>query len=248
MHTKKPFQSSHLHRGSNQMLCHSEILELSPNQYWKYPLSFFFFSDKKRNMNLDVGLDNCLSEAYANNFHPSGKMAVLWGKRKQYLQKIKCDLGFVKLPNWLHQKATAFCSSCQSKSSEGKNFPCLNDKIKISKQFITESAIHHGDREKLWCVQNKYSPQNFFLLTDSFNSNLFSKLLIFCSLFLWKQAEECEDINSSRHQPNGAYCSVGLKGNKKQKEGFYSNDINVLPEAFICSLNQRSILMCNECI
>lgn len=92
-------------------------------------------------MNLDVGLDNCLSEAYANNFHPSGKMAVLWGKRKQYLQKIKCDLGFVKLPNWLHQKATAFCSSCQSKSSEGKNFPCLNDKIKISKQFITESAI-----------------------------------------------------------------------------------------------------------
>lgn len=119
------------------MLCHSEILELLPNQYWKYPLSFFF-SDKKRNMNLDVGLDNCLSEAYANNFHPSGKMAVLWGKRKQYLQKIKCDLGFVKLPNWLHQKATAFCSSCHSKSilARGKTFLVSMIRLKSASNLL----------------------------------------------------------------------------------------------------------------
>lgn len=62
---------------------------------------------------------------------------------------MKCGLGLVQILSWLDQKATAFCSSHHGKSLlVGKNFSRLSDKIKISKQFITESAIHHGDHEQ----------------------------------------------------------------------------------------------------
>lgn len=53
-------------------------------------------------------------------------------------------------------------------------------------------------------------PRIFFSPHKFLHSNLFNKLLIFRSLSFGKQAEECEDINTSCHQSDGADCSVGL--------------------------------------
>lgn len=60
-------------------------------------------------------------------------------------------------------------------------------------------------------------PRIFFSPHKFLHSNLFNKLLIFRSLSFGKQAEECEDINTSCHQSDGADCSVGLEGNKRER-------------------------------
>lgn len=79
--------------------------------------------------------------------HTSGKTAVLREKENYIYSRrynmvlvlLRSSAGSVKRQlHFVHGKSLLL----------GKNFSWLSDKIKISKQFITESAIHHGDHEQ----------------------------------------------------------------------------------------------------